>query len=231
MFGPGIGDDLPVVLAVHERAIRNHGSEQVVRLEKERVAAVARKADLLRRVVRVPRELVDIRAEVQQLQAEAGRLLLLFSSFELLLGGCFVVAQVPGGGLATRARKVLRFDLCAPSPQQLFVLDARPLVIKAYPVALQLLLLRLIRIELLLLLLEGLLAQHRLECAQNLLLVLLAKHVGELGHFFALFGAADEFFAHDGEPYAVDFQVSLDYPLEGVLVVEQQLLVAETGAT
>lgn len=49
------------------------------------------------------------------------------------------------------------------------------------------------------LLLLHFLAKHGLKGPQDLLLVVLTKHVGEFGHFFALFGAADEVFSHDTE--------------------------------
>ena len=78
---------------------------------------------------------------------------------------------------------------------------------------------------------KGLLAKHRLKRSQDLLLVFLAKHVRKLGHLFALFGAADELFAHDGEPnlVIVRLQVPLNHSLQRIFEVEQERVFAEFG--
>ena len=71
------------MLAIHERAIRNHRAEQVIRFVKEGVTPIRRKRDLLGRIVRIPGKLVDIWTKIQMLQAEAGRLLMLLDRFKL----------------------------------------------------------------------------------------------------------------------------------------------------
>ena len=41
-------------------------------------------------------------------------------------------------------------------------------------------------------------AEHNLERAKNIFLVILTQHIGKFGYFLALFRTTDEFFSHDG---------------------------------
>ena len=75
VLSPCICDNLPIVLTVHERSVRNHCPEEVIGFIEEGVTIIARKGNLLGRIVRVPTELVDVGAKVEHLQAKPRRLL------------------------------------------------------------------------------------------------------------------------------------------------------------
>ena len=67
VLSPGVCDNFPVVLTVHERSIWYHGPEQVIRLHQKSMPVIRREVDFFRRVVWIPAELMDIWAEVQEL--------------------------------------------------------------------------------------------------------------------------------------------------------------------
>ena len=85
---PGVCYDFPVVLPVHERSVRYHGSEQVICLHKKSVPVIRRKIDFFRRVVRIPAKLVDIWTEIQQLQ-----ILPCVCPHQLRLHACWLLAH------------------------------------------------------------------------------------------------------------------------------------------
>ena len=80
MLSARVSNNLPVVLTVHERPIRDHCPEEVVSLVEERVAIVTGEGDFFGWVVGVPAELMDVRTKmmVHHFHAEACWLLLSF---------------------------------------------------------------------------------------------------------------------------------------------------------
>ena len=78
-------------------------------------------------------------------------------------------------------------------------------------------------------LLERLFPEHRLEGPQNLLFILLTKHVGEFSDFFALFRAADKFFAHDCKlDSLILIDVASDDLIDGLIEIDQELVIDQT---
>lgn len=161
------------------------------------MAIIAGECYLLGGIVGVPAELVDIWAEVEHFEAEARRVLL-FHLLELfLLVAATRVLVVPLAivvlprlyGSKGVSLLVMRVDLAIVVHACTITRDA------AGKVILVVVRCRLAALDLLL----HFLPQHGFESSQDLLLVLLSEHVGELSHFPTLLRAADELLAHDGE--------------------------------
>ena len=78
MFSAGIWYQFPVVLAIHERSVGYHCSEQIVGFVKKCMSVVAREINFFWRVVRIPAEFVNIWQEAEILDAKSWLLFLVF---------------------------------------------------------------------------------------------------------------------------------------------------------